>query len=192
MIYVQDVNDKKPFFTNSEGRSSSYTYYVLESVEVGTVVATLVADDADRVAELEYSIVEPISARDKTGNVLNNRANYDFASAFTIDKSTGRVIVKEPLSYNSAAVIVLTVQAADQNYYQTQNTTVEEDPSQVATAEVTFYIQAYKADSPQFASPWTPSDPRLEFSVKEQQPVGTVLFRLTAHDPITGLPVTQV
>ena len=69
---------------------------------------------------------------------------------------------------------------------------MEEDPSQVATAEVTFYIQAYKADSPQFASPWTPSDPRLEFSVKEQQPVGTVLFRLAAHDPITGLAVTQV
>ena len=74
MIYVQDVNDKKPVFTNSEGGSSSYTHYVLESVEVGTIVATLVADDADRVAELEYSIVEPISARDKTGNVLNNRA----------------------------------------------------------------------------------------------------------------------
>ena len=99
---------------------------------------------------------------------------------------------QEPLSYNSAAVIVVTIQAKDKNYYQTANTTVEEDPSQVATAEVTFYIQAYKADSPQFASPWTPSDPRLEFSVKEQQPVGTVLFRLAAHDPITGLAVTQV
>ena len=59
------------------------------------------------------------------------------------------------------------------------------------SAEVTFYIEAYKADSPQFASPWTPSDPNLEYHVKEQQPVGTVLFRLNAKDPVTGQPVSE-
>ena len=31
------------------------------------------AFDADRDADLEYSIVEPITARDKTGNALTNR-----------------------------------------------------------------------------------------------------------------------
>ena len=55
---------------------------------------------------------------------------------------------------------------------------------------MTFYIEAYKADSPQFSSPWTPSDPNLEFYVKEQQPVGTVLFKLNAKDPISGQPVS--
>ena len=52
------------------------------------------ADDADRNAELEYSVVEPISARDKTGNVLTNRATYDFASAFGVDKNTGRIVIQ--------------------------------------------------------------------------------------------------
>ena len=33
--------------------------------------------------------------------------------------------------------------------------------NQIDTIDVTFYIQAYKADSPQFPSPWTPSDPGM-------------------------------
>ena len=62
-------------------------------------------------------------------------------------------------------------------------------PRLSVTAEVTFYIQAYKADSPQFSAPWTPSEPTLTFEVKEEQPVGTVLFKLNAHDPLTGQAV---
>ena len=186
LISIQDINDKQPKF-----EQDAYTYYVLESTPVDSVVATVVADDADRVAELEYDLIEPIRARDKTGNALNNRATYDFASAFSVDPISGDIRVKEPLAYNSAAVIVLTVRATDKNYYDQANVTVEEDESQTATAEVTVYVQAYQADSPQFASPWTPSDPRLLFKVKEQQQVGTVLFKLTAHDPITGLAVQQ-
>ena len=58
--------------------------------------------------------------------------------------------------------------------------------NQTDTAEATFYIQAYKADSPQFSAPWTPGDPTLAFDVKEEQPVGTVLFKLNAKDPVTG------
>ena len=46
--------------------------------------------------------------------------------------------------------------------------------SLIPAAEATFYIQAFKADSPQFAAPWTPSDPTLKFDVKEQLPGSTV------------------
>ena len=49
--------------------------YVLESLSVGEPVLTLVAEDVDRSAILEYDIVEPISARDKTGNSLTNRVS---------------------------------------------------------------------------------------------------------------------
>ena len=63
--------------------------------------------------------------------------------------------------------------------------------TQIDTIEVTFYIQAYKADSPQFPAPWTPSDPVITFDVKEQLPILTVLFKLTAKDPLTGQPVKQ-
>ena len=64
--------------------------------------------------------------------------------------------------------------------------------TQVDTAEITFYIQAYKADSPQFSAPWTPSDPNIEFVVKEELPPSTVLFKLIATDPITNEPVNRL
>ena len=60
--------------------------------------------------------------------------------------------------------------------------------TQFDTAEITLYIQAYKADSPQFSAPWTPSDPNLEFHVKEET-VNQVLFKLTATDPLSGQKV---
>ena len=63
--------------------------------------------------------------------------------------------------------------------------------TQIDTAEITFYIQAYKADSPQFSAPWTPSDPNIEFVVKEELPPSTVLFKLIATDPITNEPVNN-
>ena len=44
--------------------------------------------------------------------------------------------------------------------------------TQIDTVEATFYIQAYKADSPQFSAPWTPSDPVLKFDIKEELPIG--------------------
>ena len=44
--------------------------------------------------------------------------------------------------------------------------------TQIDTSEATFYIQAYKADSPQFSAPWTPSDPVLNFDIKEELPIG--------------------
>jgi hypothetical protein len=62
----------------------------------------------------------------------------------------------------------------------------------VDTAEITFYVQAYKADSPQFSAPWTPSDPNIEFVVKEELPPSSVLFKLIAMDPITNEPVRNV
>ena len=64
--------------------------------------------------------------------------------------------------------------------------------TQVDTAEITFYIQAYKADSPQFSAPWTPSDPNIEFVVKEELPPSSVLFKLSATDPITREPVRSL
>ena len=74
----------------------------------------VICDDLDRNANLEYSIVEPITARDKTGNKLNNRAGYDFKNAFSINPTTGQIVVNEPLSYSSAAVIIVTVQVKGQ------------------------------------------------------------------------------
>jgi hypothetical protein len=56
----------------------TYTMYVLESLTVGESVVTMTAEDVDRNALLEYDIIEPISARDKTGNSLTNRVKICF------------------------------------------------------------------------------------------------------------------
>ena len=130
---------------------------------------------------MEYSIVEPITARDKTGNILNNRAGYDFKNAFAINPVTGQIVVNEPLSYSSAAVIIVTVQVTD---LSAELVMTDKDPesterpinTQIGTSEATFYIQAYKADSPQFSAPWTPSDPVLNFDIKEELPIGKSNF----------------
>ena len=190
LIQINDVNDKPPKFEKED-----YTMYVSESAPVGQPVLNVRADDLDRDAKLQYSIVEPITARDKTGNVLNNRAGYDYSSAFQINPDTGYIVVNEPLSYSSAAVIILTIQVTDLN----ADLPAPEDPestektinTQVATTEATFYIQAFKADSPQFSAPWTPSDPVLTFEVKEELPILTILFKMTAKDPLTGQVVSQ-
>ena len=104
-LYVNDINNKPPTF----GNDFDHTIYVQESTRVGEIVVRLSADDDDRNADLEFDIIEPITARDKTGNILTNRAGYDFSKAFIIDPESGEIRVNEPLSYNSAAVIVLTV-----------------------------------------------------------------------------------
>ena len=40
---------------------------------LGQPVLQVEATDMDRDADLEYDIVDPITARDKTGNILTNR-----------------------------------------------------------------------------------------------------------------------
>jgi len=110
----------------------SYTEYVLENEPNGFEVLSVTAEDPDRNAELEYDIVEPITARDKSGSVLKTVAAYDFKSAFNIDPRNGRIFLNEKLSYNSAAVIILTLQVTDKN---------AEIGNQTATAEATFFIQ---------------------------------------------------
>lgn len=46
--------------------------YVLESVPVGETVLQVNANDDDRNSVLQFNIVDPVTARDKTGNTLSN------------------------------------------------------------------------------------------------------------------------
>ena len=67
-VTVQDVNNKPPVF-----EQELYTAYVLENELQGHWVLTVIATDQDRNAELEYDIIEPIVARDKSGTELDWR-----------------------------------------------------------------------------------------------------------------------
>ena len=173
-IIVKDVNNVSPRFTEE-----SYTEYVLENEVKGHVVLTVAAEDPDRNADLEYDIIEPIYARDKSGTRLENIAAYNYKDAFVIDPRNGKISINEKLSYASAAVIILTVQVTDKN----AEDNVED---QVDTAEVTLYIKAFNADNPVFPSPWTPSDPTIIINITENFPPVKPLFKLAAKDPLTG------
>ena len=94
-VFVDDINDKKPEFEHVRNPfylpqklknitisflkisnfQSSYAGYVLESAPVGSPVLRVSAVDPDRTGRVEYRIAEPITARDKTGNEINNRVS---------------------------------------------------------------------------------------------------------------------
>lgn len=136
----------------------------------------MTAIDPDANAKLEYSIVEPIKAVDKTGVALKNTANYDYKHAFKINATTGVVSVNRVLDYQSVAVIILTVQAKD------LNASIDRE-SQIAKTEVTIYIQAYSDDNPVFTnSGWSPNNPTIKVTVPEEQPLGTTLLMLSAKE----------
>jgi len=178
-ITVQDVNNKAPKFLQD-----SYTEYVLENEEKGHHVLTVTATDPDRNADLEYDIIEPIQARDKSGTKLENIAAYDFKAAFSIDPRNGKISISEKLSYSSAAVIILTLQVRDKN-------AEENIDDQIDTAEATLYIKSFNADNPVFPPPWTPSDPTIILNITENIPPGEAFFNLGAKDPISGQQISN-
>lgn len=151
----------------------------------GDSVLKVLAVDPDTDSNLEYSIVEPINAVDKTGVALKNTATYDYITAFRINVSTGMISVNRALDYQVAAVIILTVEARDLN-------AVVDKENQVGRAEVTIYIQAFSDDNPTFTNfGWSPNNPTIRLTIPEEQPVGTTLLMLTAKEPMTGYPVQR-
>ena len=139
----------------------------------GLRVQSVTATDPDRNSDLEYNIIEPIKARDKSGTELENVSSFNFKNAFKIDPESGDIYINEKLSYSSAAVIILTLEVRDMN-------AEENVENQIATAEATFYIQAFNADNPIFPPPWTPSDPTILLNVTENIPPGTSFFNFGA------------
>lgn len=154
-------------------------------MHAGEHVLTVTATDPDSDAKLQYSIVEPIRAADRTGVALKSTTPYNYKEAFKINSTTGEVSVAKPLDHQAAAVIIITVQATDLN-------AVERIQEQYAKAEVTVYIQAYSSSNPVFLmSTWTPTNPVIKVAVVEEQPVGTTLLTLTAKDPLNGKLVSK-
>ncbi|XP_016921882.1 cadherin-23 isoform X3 [Apis cerana] len=179
-VNMIDVNNKPPTFNES-----TYLVYVSERAAIGEPVLKVAATDPDSDAYLEYSIVEPIRAVDKTGVALKNTAPYDYKTAFRINSTTGLITVNRVLDYQVAAVVILTVQVQDLN-------AVVDKERQITRVEVTIYIQAYSDDNPTFTNPgWSPNNPTIRISVPEEQPLGTTLLMLSAREPTTGYPVQR-
>lgn len=146
----------------------------------GERVLTVKAVDPDSDAKLEYSIVEPIRAADRTGVALKSTIPYNYKAAFRINSTSGEVFVAKSLDHQAAAVIIITIQASDLN-------AVKHVQDQIAKVEVTIYIQAYNDSNPVFTvSTWTPTNPIIKVAVPEEQPIGTTLLMLSAKDPLNG------
>ncbi|XP_011505905.1 PREDICTED: cadherin-23 [Ceratosolen solmsi marchali] len=178
-VTIIDVNNKPPVFIDS-----THLIYVSERAAIGEMVLKLTATDPDSDAEIEYSIVEPIKAVDKTGVALKSGI-YDYKTAFRINRTTGAISVNQALDYQTAAVIILTVEAQD------VNAVVNKD-KQFARADVTVYVQAYSDDNPTFTNiGWSVNNPTIRVTMPEEQPLGTTLLMLTAKEPQTGYPVQR-
>nr|CAD7461185.1 unnamed protein product [Timema tahoe] len=176
-VNIIDVNNKPPIFP---GNPSTYTCYVSESAAIGTFVFFATADDPDTDAILEYSIIEPIRAVDRSGIFLKSTIPYNYKEIFKINSTSGEITVAQPLDHQSAAVIILTIQAKDLN-------AKENIKEQIAKVEISIYIQAYNDSNPIFTLPgWSISNTIVKIKIPEEQPFGTVLMTLTAKDPITS------
>ena len=152
---------------------------------LGKTVLKMTATDPDSDAKIEYSIVEPIKAVDKTGVALKNTALYDYKTAFRINATSGVISVNRTLDYQVVAVVILTVQAKDLN-------AVVNKESQIAKTEVTIYIQAYSDDNPIFTNPgWSPNNPTIKINIPEEQPLGTTLLMLSAKETPDMVPIQR-
>lgn len=142
--------------------------------------------DPDANAEIEYTMIEPIKAMDKTGVALKEGSHsYDYRNAFRVNRTEGLVTINKALDYQTAAVVIFTIEARD------VNALVDKD-KQVARADVTVYVQAFSDDNPTFTNPgWSPNNPIIRLSVPEEQPLGTTLLILGAKEPQTGYPIQR-
>jgi hypothetical protein len=121
---------------------------------------------------------------DKTGVALKHSID-DYKRAFRINKTSGAITVNHALDYQTAAVIILTIEAQDVN-------ALVDKEKQVAKADVTVYVQAYSDDNPTFTNVgWSVNNPTIRVTVPEEQPLGTTLLMLTAKEPQTGYPVQR-
>lgn len=179
-VKIQDVNDKPPKFTQQ-----SYTAYVSERSSIDSEVLRVTATDTDMSARILYSIVDPITAKTKSGIPLLTTTPYDFKTAFRISEDEGVIYVNNTLDYNYAAVITLTVRAVDVS--AEYNVDMQED-----RAEVTLYVQSFKDTNPLFKNKgWNTVRPKIEVKVKEEMPLGSVVMKVEAEDPVADVPITD-
>lgn len=137
-----------------------------------------IAIDTDMDAKLIYSIIDPIEAASKTGIQLTSIASYDYRTAFRIEPATGQIFVNNTLNHDLAAEITLTVKVVDTN-------AVYNKELQTAKTEVTIFIQSFIDTNPVFKNKgWISSNPIIKVNVKEEMPIGSTLFKLTAEDPV--------
>lgn len=178
-VKIEDINDKPPKFSQT-----NYIAYISERSEIGSDVLQVIATDTDLDAKLEYKIKEPMRATSKAG-VPVSQSSYNIKTLFKINKDTGMISVNGTLNHDLAAVVILTVQVTDLNAFLNKE-------HQVATADVTIYVQSFKDTNPVFKNKgWTSAKPVINIRIKEEMPIDSTVFTLQAEDPVLGRPINS-
>ena len=151
IITVEDVNDNSPQFL-----SESYSFQITEHAQLGTLVGTVMAVDADvgSNSEVEYAIAR--------GNIN---------SVFAINPNTGEITVtnSQSLDRESTSTFLLSVTATDGGSPQTSNTSL-----------VTIQLQDINDNAPIF------SQNSYSEVLSELAPVRTSVLRVSAVDADIG------
>ena len=58
-------------------------------------------------------------------------------------------------------------------------------------AEVAIYVQAHTDNGPIFSPPWSPAHPIIRAEIPEEQESGIIVMTLQAHDPLSGLLISN-
>jgi hypothetical protein len=163
----------------------SYVAYVSEVTPIGTEIITVSARDTDLDANLHYTIIEPIKAASKAGLQLTSTKQYNYKTAVKMDELTGTVTVNQTLNYDLTSVITLTIKVEDLNATYNKE-------QQFDNTELTLYIQSFKDTNPIFKNKgWTYFKPNISVKVKEEQPIGSIVFSLIAEDPVEETAITR-
>ncbi|XP_045467864.1 cadherin-87A isoform X2 [Harmonia axyridis] len=145
LVTVRDLNNNAPIFTKE-----NYVESIPEDIPIGSIVTSLQATDADmgENSMVEYSI--------------RNGSESDF----TIDNSTGLVIVASKLDYDRKNIYHIDVIATDYG-----------EPRLSGSTTLTINIINTNDKNPYFF----PATQRAE--IMEDAAIGTVVHNLTAKDP---------
>ena len=166
-ISVEDRNNKKPVFT--PGSQYAQTF---ETAGLKSVVHTLTAFDADASpGSLRYSLIDPITAVDKDGREV--RTNSMYKRFFAVNPTTGEVFVNEHLDRGAAAVVICTTLVTDLSASYRQD----------EQGNITITILDVNDHAPSFSRPWSLEEPFIRLVVAEEQPLGSVVGKITATDP---------
>ncbi|XP_030383915.1 protein dachsous [Scaptodrosophila lebanonensis] len=158
-VEVLDLNDNRPTFT-----SSSLVFRVREDANVGQVVGSLAPNErAEQSRTLDSQLFVTYTLNPLTKDAIEG--------AFDIDRHTGSLVVARQLDRELQSEFRLEIRALD--------TTASNNPQSSA---ITVKIEI--ADVNDNAPTWA-QDP-IDLRVREDMPVGEIIYNFTASDADTG------
>ncbi|KAL3875780.1 hypothetical protein ACJMK2_033697 [Sinanodonta woodiana] len=172
-INITDVNDEDPVFTPASQSAS-----VLENSEIGHIVTTVTASDADLNYHLVYRIISnSIKAKDENGLEVNVTAN-NITDYFGIHAGNGSIYVNSTLDRETAEVITMEILATDLNAWIPGGNSSN---PQTATAMLTITLLDFNDNDPEFIPTST-----YQLNVSEGLEINAEVLRLQTRDKDKG------